>query len=309
MAIGMIKLIPENSKPSRPSTLDKVRNAVLSKRCDKILPPLNADVVDLSPSAKVHLQAKRIFSRSKKFSINDYNSLSKLEKSILRSASSSIEKDAKKSLEMGLVVKSDLDKKYGKGNYVFVSIGTSPAGVGRVLEFMGVETKYLPISGLSACYQDDFYKTFYSETADYVKFLDEQGISQEKIDKSGKNYLFFDYTRTGRSLDAFRTMMKENFGINSEKIHYKSFDYECYSSSAKNIDPEKYAVDYIKDYVESEKIAYLAGVPHLPIWQIDEVAKCKNFECLDAKKFNFCLIDELSKKGLSKENQKNKKAL
>lgn len=303
--MGMIKLITEPRNKQKLSAVDRVKNAVILKKCDKTLPALNTDVVDLSPEAKLQLQSNRIFSRSKKFSIDDYNYLSKLEKSVLRSASSSVEKDAKKSLEMGLKVKKDLDKTYGEGNYVYVSIGTSPAGVGRVLEFMGVETKYLPISGLSACYEDGFYRHFYKDTADYIKFLSEQGISQEKIENDDKYYLFFDYTRTGRSLEVFKNMMQENFGINSENIRYKSFDYECYSSSAKKIDPEKYALDYIKDYVESEKIANFAGVPHLALWQIDEVDKCKDFENLTAKKFNFCLIDELSKKGFLKKNPSN----
>lgn len=307
--MGMIKLITEPKNNHKLSAIDRVKNAVILKKCDKTLPALNTDVVDLSPEAKLQLQSNRIFSRSKKFSIDDYKSLTKLEKSVLRSASSSVEKDAKKSLEMGLKVKRDLDKTYGEGRYVFVSLGTSPAGVGRVLEFMGVETKYLPISGLSACYDNDFYRHFYKDTGNYIKFLDEQGISQEKIDNDDRYYLFFDYTRTGCSLDVFKTMMQENFGITSENIRYKSFDYECYSSSAKKIDPEKYALDYIKDYVESEKIANFAGIPHLALWQIDEVEKCKNFESRTAKKFNFCLIDELSKKGLAKKNPHNDNSL
>ncbi len=301
----MIKLITETPNQQKPSAIDRLKNAAILKQCDKSLPPLSADVVDLSQEAKLKLQSNRIFSRSKKFSIDDYKALTKLEKSILRRVSSSVEKDAKKSLEMGLKVKENLDKTYGKGKYVFVSLGTSPAGVGRVLEFMGVETKYLPISGLSAFYENEFYRHFYKDTDNYIKFIDEQGISQEKIDNDDKFYLFFDYTRTGRSLDVFKNMMQERFCINSEKIRYKSFDYECYSSSTKKIDPDKHAVDYIKEYVESEEIAYLAGVPHLPLWQIDEVEKCKNFESLTAKKFNFCLIDELSKKGLAKKNPNN----
>lgn len=263
----------------------------------------------MSPETRLNIESKKILSKSKKFDIQDYNSLSKLDKSVLRSTSADTKEAAEKSLEVGLAVKDHLDKIYGENNYVFVSIGTSPSGVGRVLEFMGVETKYLPISGLSSFYNNDSYKDFSYGFPAYKTFLEEQVITDEQIDSSNKAYLFFDYTRTGRSLEIFKNMMREYFDVNSQNAQYRSFDYECYSSSAKKIDPAKYAVDYVLHYIEGEKIAAYAGVPHLPVWELDKVGECKNFESEKAKKFNFLIIDELSKKKLLKYNPANKNSL
>lgn len=305
MKTSDINTKPQFYIPNNPTAVEKIKSIVLSKCCDAKLQPLPADSLDLSADAKLQLQAKKIFSKSRKFTINSYNSLSKLEKEVLRSTSLEAKEAAEKSLQVGFKVKEHLDKNYGEGEYVFVCIGTSPSGVARVLEFMGVETKYLPISGLTAFYEDDEYKDFYEEMDEYKKFLDEQGITQAQIEKSDKTYLFFDYTRTGRSLSILGNMMRECFGITSNKVKYKSFDFECYSASAKKIDPEQYAVDYIKKYVEYEEIAKFGGVPHLPIWEISDIEERKNYESLDSKKFNFLIIDSLNRKKLLKQNPKN----
>lgn len=302
---GMIKMISPSFETKKLSAVSRIKSIAVSKQCDKKLPPLKDDVVELSNDSKIQFRAKKIFSRSKKFTIENYNSLSKLEKQVLRCSGTEAKEAAEKSLEMGLKVKEHLDKIYGEGKYVYVSIGTSPSGVGRVLEFMGVETKYLPISGLSSCFEHDIYKNFYEETLEYNEFLKEQGISQEQIEKSDKTYLFFDYTRSGRSLKVFENMMKECFGITSDKVKYRSFDYECYSASAKKIEPEKYALDYVKKYIENEEIEKFGGVPHLPLWQIDDIHECRNFESICAKKFNFLIIDSLRKKKMLKNNPSN----
>ena len=109
------------------------------------LPKLPNDTVSFSQNAR----AQSIFSKTKKFTINDYKRLSPFAISLLRSSCpEEIKKAAKDSVDTGLFLKQHLDKKYGEGKYVFCCIGTSPSGIARVFEFIGVETKYLPISSL-----------------------------------------------------------------------------------------------------------------------------------------------------------------
>lgn len=292
------------------TSLQELRQKVLSQKNPNVyIQNSSNDTFEMSISSKLNLQAKKILSRTRKFDIDSYNSLSKTERSVLMATSKEAENAANASLKIGIDVKKDLDRKYGEGNYVFVSIGTSPSGVARVLEFMGVETKYLPISGLSNFWENDSYKDFSLLFPKYKEFLCEQGISKEKIESSDKTYLFFDYTRTGRSLNIFENIMREYFGIDCKNVSYRSFDYECYSSSAKHIDPQKYAIDYIRFYVEQEHIAEFGGVAHLPLWELDNIDQCKKFESENSKKFNFLIIDTLRRKKLLKNNPANNNSL
>lgn len=289
--------------------VDKIRKTILVSQCERKMPSLPCDTVELSQDAKLQSQAKRILSRSQKFSIKDYNSLSKLEKAVLREASSSCSQAAQDSLKVGLKVKEHLDKRYGENGYVFGCIGTSPAGVARVLEFSGVETKYLPISRLNWLKSTQAWRDYADKFGKYQDFLNEQGLSKEDVSKSDKAYLFYDYVQQGMSLIVFEEMMKEHFGLDLPNVGFHNLNYLCYSSCAKNIDPPQYSLDYVSKYMCDSKIDEYGGVPHLNISEIENIVECKNHESLKAKMFNFNLIDSLAKKGLLKENPLNANAL
>lgn len=269
----------------------------------------NGDTCEFTPEAKLKSQSKQILSRFRKFDISSYNSLSKAEKAVLRKTSSQAQDAADKTIKMGLKLKEHLDKQYGEDKYVFVSIGTSPSGIGRVMEFSGVETKYLPISGLKHYYEDDAYKEFEEDFPEYIEFLAEQGLTKEKMSNSDKVYLFYDYTLTGKSLAVFQKMMREDFDLDNENMKFKSLDYECYSASTEKNSPAQYAFDYVKEYITDEKIAGFGGVPHLPIWEICWIEECKHKPKEMYKRFNFLVIDALHQKKMLKENPANKNSL
>lgn len=294
---------------SKIPVINKIKKTALVSCCERNLPPLQSDSVEISQDAKIRLQANRIFSRSRKFTIEEYKSLSKLEKSVLREASKSCKNHAEDSLQVGIKVKEHLDKKYGKDGYVFGCIGTSPAGVARVLEFSGVETKYLPISRLNWLDSVDSWKDHADKFDKYQEFLAEQGLSPETVSNSKKEYLFYDYVQQGVSLIVFEKMMKEHFGLDLPNVGFHNLNYLCYSSCAKHIDPPKYAVDYVWKYMGNCAIEEYSGVPHLDINEIDKIDECKKFESLQAKMFNFNIIDGLAKKGLLKQNPNNKNSI
>ncbi|MBE7704251.1 MAG: hypothetical protein E7Z90_00395 [Cyanobacteria bacterium SIG29] len=289
------------------SKVNNIHSRILATRINGAVE--GKDSFEISPETRVLLESQKILSKSRKFNVSDYESLSHTEKAILRNTSLSIKESAEKTLQVGLKVKEHLDNRFGEGNYVFVSIGTSPSGVGRVLEFCGVETKYLPISGLRHFSEDDEYKEFEADFPLYVDFLAEQGLTKEEMNSSGKEYLFFDYTLTGKSLETFKKMMKEDFDLDNPHMHFKSFDFECYSSTAKKIDPPQYALDYVNEYLFKEKMAKYGGIRHLPIWDLICIEECKYYQCDDAKRFNFLIMDKLNKMNLLKYNPANKKSL
>lgn len=309
MKIEMTKIVSESPKTKEASFVDVVRKRILNKCCDRKLPQLPFDTCELSQSAKIQAQANRIYSRSKKFTIDDYNSLSKLEKAVLREASSSSRKAADDSLRVGLKVKEKLDKYKGEDNYVFCCIGTSPSGVARVLEFSGVETKYLPISHLNWLHNVNDWQRHSDKLGNYKDFLTEQGLSPERVAASDKKFLFYDFVQQGMSLFVFEKMMREHFGLDLPNVSFNNFNYLCQSACAEKIDPPQYSIDYIENYMNVPNIAKYGGVPHLNIEDIDKIIECKNFESLEAKKFNFCIIDTLAKRGLLKQNPLNKNSL
>lgn len=297
------------SKIKNNPIVKSLRQTILLRQCDKKLSPLDADIVVFSKQAELQNQAQKIFSRSKKFTIEDYNALTKLEKSVLREASSGCEQAALDSLQIGIKVKEKLDSRYGDEGYVFCSIGTSPTGVGRVLEFMGAETKYLPISRLNWLHNVEDWKKHTNKFSNYQDFLNEQGLSKDSVSSSNKKYLFYDYVQQGMSLIVFEKMMKEYFGLDLPNVVFHNFNYLCQSSCAKNIDPPDYSLKYIHKYLTDAEMSKYGGVPHLDILMIDKIDECKNFESQKAKMFNFVIIDELSKRGLLKENPRNQNSL
>lgn len=309
MKIEMTKIVSETSKSKETTFVDSIRKGILSKRCDRKLLELPFDTCELSPSAKIQAQANRIYSRTKKFTIDDYNSLSKLEKAVLREASSSSRKAADDSLRVGLKVKEKLDKYKGEDNYVFCCIGTSPSGVARVLEFSGVETKYLPISHLNWLESIHDWQKHSDKFGNYKEFLVEQGLSPERVSTSDKKFLFYDFVQQGMSLRVFEEMMINYFGLDLPNVSFNNVNYLCQSACAEKIDPPQYSIDYIENYMNVPNIAKYGGVPHLNIEDIDKIEDCKTFESLEAKKFNFCIIDTLAKKGLLKQNPLNKNSL
>lgn len=290
-----------------PSFIDRVRRGFIADRCDRKLKPLPFDSLYISDEVKLRHRSKSIFSRSQKFNIDDYKSLSRLEKSVLREVNPISKQVALDSIQVATKIKQKLDKDYGEGKYVFCCIGTSPSGIARVLEFMGVETKYLPISKLNWLPNVSAWREYSDKFSNYEKFLDEQGISPEKVVNSDKHFLFYDYWQQGMSLIVFEEMMKKHFGLDLPNVSFESVNDLCYRACLENLQEPEYSKRYIQKYMDDMEIEEFGGVPHLPIENIDKIDECKFHENLLAKSFNFFVIDELNRKRLLKKNIKNEK--
>lgn len=297
-------LIPSNYNKS-PSFIDRVRRGYIADKCDRKLEPLPFDSLYISDEVKLRHRSKSIFSRCQKFGIDDYKSLSRLEKSVLREVNPVAKQTALDSIQVATKIKQKLDKDYGEGKYVFCCIGTSPSGLARVLEFMGVETKYLPISKLNWLPKVSAWKEYSDKFSNYEKFLAEQGLSSDNVSNSERHYLFYDYWQQGMSLIVFEEMMKEYFGLDLPNVSFESVNNLCYQACLENLQEPDYSKNYVSYYMEDKHIEEFGGVPHLPIEDIDKIDECKFHENLLAKSFNFFVIDELSKKRLLKNNPNN----
>jgi hypothetical protein len=264
----------------------------------------------------------------RKFEISDYQALSKkeIEEIKTRFCSDDAKKIAKRDVKLAIDIKKHLDKEYGDGNYIFECIGTSPSTIARVLEFMGIETHYIPISGFRAYDDERIKRTINTNTegkSTYSNFLKSQGISKEQIENSDKVHLFYDYTATGNSLRVFKDVLKECFDIpiENENVKFKSFngtlanifyypkDDDGYCTYVENItDTDCYK--YIYEELERSGAANYGGIPHLCFYELERIEQLQNrVTDSSSKSYNFLVIDELNKLGLLKHNTANEVSL
>ena len=148
--------------------------------------PLQEDTLSLSEVVILERKINKILSGKKKFDIADYKKLAPTDVDFLKNAlPQEIQVAAHNSVNVALDLKEYLDAVYGEDKYVFCCIGTSPTGVARAFEFMGVETKYLPISGLSWLRAgDEEFQYYRMQFPNYKEFLAQQGLTKEQMEKS-----------------------------------------------------------------------------------------------------------------------------
>lgn len=253
--------------------------------------------------------------KTDKFQISDYYSLSKKDKQELRNAvTGDINNFAKSNIYIARNLKEYLDKKFGENNYVFVSIGRSPSLIGKTLECMGVETKYLPISGLGD--KDlDFDKYLQENSFEkYRKFLKSQGLTKEKMEGSRKTFLFYDYTVSRRSLNNFHRLISEIFEFPEDKMVFRSLNEE-FQTLNENGTKRKITEDYARRYLASGKVEEYSFLNYLNAHAIEVADYSANTRTTygqasanNVKLCIFSIMDKLSTMGLLKENPPNRKS-
>lgn len=259
--------------------------------------------------------ANKALSKHNKLDIDAYKNLSLKEKLAIHTTTLlSTKEQAKRTVKIAKFLKDTLDKEYGKNKYVFVSIGTSPACIGRAMEFMGVETKYLPISELrSVTFDNGDIKKHLNGQKEYSAFLKSQGIDKETISNNDKTYLFYDFTASGKTLSNYKKILSELFDIpvNHSRIKFISINKELTAKAKDNIfiDDEKVEY-YISKNMASQNSYTYAGVPHLDYGEMKNIQNAIEEKKTDtAKRFNFIVINELLKKGLLKNNPLNETSI
>ncbi len=190
-------------------------------------------------SAKILLgkDPEKLLERYKQFTVKNYRELSPLKYNALKlHTSTKFQNEFKVMSDMVEISEKWLDEKYGKGNWVFVSIGRSLEGVADSLSYKGHDARILPMSGIhhlnltadEIAHQDDF-KT-------YEKFIKKLGISKEAIEKDKRHYLFADFCDTGATIQTVKKILKYKLGIDSGNIDFKDFTTlyeEVYNASTR----------------------------------------------------------------------------
>ena len=112
--------------------------------------------------------------------------------------------------------KKYLDNLCDKKNYTVISIGRSASCIIETMGFMGVDTKFIPISGL----RNGLPKNKLDFTPMRI-FLESIGLSKKNITRNTeKKLVLMDYEYTGTTLDSIHTLLSRNdmLGDNSNII-------------------------------------------------------------------------------------------
>lgn len=278
-----------------------------------------------SSSLENYHKIRKIVDKVRKVTQKEYKKItsSQMEDFASNCIDKNIKKAADENVAVGLPLKKFLDEKYGNDKYVFVSIGASPAPIGRVMEFSGVETKYLPISGLREV-SDSKQVVESLGFEDYVKFFKKQGVDRQNISKNDKTYVFYDYSFSGNSLNIFKNLMLDQFDLPKDKVDFRclnddilSLKKEIGQESFCNtdmleelfIDDPSLARYYVRYFLELSHGSRLGGVGHLNYRNLSKITDTCRHEDNYAKFYNLMVMDKLSEMGLLKSNSRNKFSL
>lgn len=273
-------------------------------------------------------RVEKLLNSVKKVTPDDYKKLSseQLKDFFYYNLDDNLQIAVEDNLAVALPLKKFLDKKYGKDKYIFVSIGSSPSPIGRIFEFSGVETKYLPMSDLMYAdkYQDIVKSAGFEE---YENFLKEQGISKKNIEDSKKTFVFYDFTASGKTLRIFRDLMLKHLGLPEKQTDFRSLNEDILALRDEirkikpdvitdrkllkkfNIKDPSFANSYIGNYLAFSEASKYGGIAHLDYRNFYQLNDAKNFESKSAKIYNLILIDELSKRGQLKQVSANSHCL
>ena len=204
-----------------------------------------------------------------KFTIQDYKNLSKTEKEFIsENIPNEIKELAMVNVGVGIALKQAFDDKYSEGNYKFISLGTSPALTAKVMELMGADVVYLPMSyAHTTCTKHWLQESPYIHF--YKGYMENIGLTNENLRKENKRGIICDYTVSGRSLELSEFMLKGPLGLDESLLDTYTMNNLIQNSPYIQEDVKD---RYLNELLKKEKAADYCDVPH--------------FSFIDKKPFN-----------------------
>lgn len=235
------------------------------------------------------------------FTPDDYFAMSSKQIKAVKSAFPEYRTIAEHQLEYGLKLKDFLEDKYKDQPFVFVSVGRSPDALARVLEYTGIETKYLPISNLK--YHDSyrsFMKAHKYDTYYYQSVLKNKGLTPKAMQESGKKYLFYDYSFSGKSYMIFKQLMLDEFNLPKDAVEFNILNddlAEAINSKGKTecgLSPQ----EFLFTYMQSQNTEKIAKTPELRAENFRHARSVMSGpEPIKSSIYSFWLIDMLYNSG------------
>lgn len=262
------------------------------------------------PNGYYRIQRRIKNPASSKFTLDDYRRLSKSEKAFMMANIPDETKNlAAVNVEIGFAIKQKLDDTYGSNNYKFISLGTSPACIGKVLELLGADVAYLPMS-----YAHTTCTKYWLKNSPYLDFykdyMNKIGLSNEKLKEKNQRGIICDYTITGRSLQLSEFMLKGPLGLDENLLDTYTINSLIENS---NHIPDEVKEKYLNELLKKEKAADFCDVPHFSF--IDKrpfnsgkirdskslISYFENYRAKSSNAYNFCVMKILEDRGKLRE--------
>jgi len=269
-------------------TAQKVNYPLVNNSPRFATPALKQDVFTKSATSKeIHFGMldlhksrilPKIFTELNGVTPESYSKLSKIRSRILSAISKIFVRKGLVSdvLRATKILKDNLDRKYGAGKYVFVSIGQSPAVLAEMLGTMGVETAICPISSLSIESRNIPYEILKNPNlSKYLDYLKKIGVGTEKIKTDDKQYIFTDFCgASGRSLKAFKEVLTSpKCGYNLPNVNFVPLQDLLVPDSLAKTDKsfmEKFIERNIL-HVALKKYSPIFRLPHYKMHLVEEI--------------------------------------
>ncbi len=240
--------------------------------------------------ARILLQLKRPFTQ------NEYK---KLNPSVLESVRDRIPLDFLETAEVitdnAKIIKNIFDNKYGKDNYVFISVGRSLSATAKCLEFMGVESKSIPFSGVHSIFESPDLKKITNQEGfdEYAKFLREQCSNYKD-----KKLVFCDYCCSGRTLKTFKNIIESSeVGLKSKNNSFININKVLTKICSNNTRLNSKIYIFI-DYLRAQRFDEVASVGKLDVRRLKLVNQAlKPAYPEKSRMLQFCMLDIENFKG------------
>lgn len=225
----------------------------------------------------------------------------------------------------GVILKDYFDKTYGEDKYRIISLGTSPAVAAQAMDYLGVETKYVPVSGI----HEDNEAKITDEDVEYYLNKPNMDVILGYIESLGfkkddKVNVVLDYTITRRTLDIMIECLKRRFNLDDSEI--KGYDVV----EAMDILGDKDSVDIdeqdFNDMVSMMAYQEVESVCSVPHFYIDDsinlvtkhaytsflskdntlFEKFNKYSTAKSRAFSLVLLDEVKKLQYAKKKSQSK---
>lgn len=195
-------------------------------------------------------------------------------------------------VNMSKMLKNIFDNKYGKGNYVFISIGRSLSTVSQCMEYMGIETRRIPFSGCGG----NYYKGISEDIVKQLQFVKYKTFLKTKLQNTqDKKCIYCDFAATGSTLATFKELLNNpKVKLGSKNDTFIDITVIIHKIGTKYPRMQKELIFFLNKLARQSFDTY-ADIGYLNYKSLRLIPNVQKPESTrDMRDFQFCLLDILN---------------